>query len=195
MAARRRTRMLLTLAIVLGAHLALVWLLLLSHQLSVKSRAGSLQLVSIPPPALKTAPERGTTTQGLSADAPRRRNERIPAVPSISAPSSEENNAIHPTPDWNAELTLAAKNALANELAKKKHDADFAHVFPTQPKKPEQFAWDYAATHRVETLPQGGVLIHINDNCVLLIFPLPLVGCGIGKRPANGDLFKHMREK
>jgi hypothetical protein len=30
---------------------------------------------------------------------------------------------------------------------------------------------------------------------VLLIFPLPLIGCGIGKRPANGDLFNHMREK
>jgi hypothetical protein len=31
-------------------------------------------------------------------------------LPSIAAPSDEENNAIHPTPDWNAELKQAAKN-------------------------------------------------------------------------------------
>lgn len=195
MTTRRQARLLLTLSVVLAAHLVIVWLLLSSHQLSVKTRAGSLQLVWIPSPALKTAPERGTATRSARTGAPRHRNDRVPALPSIAAPSNEENNAIHPTPDWNAELTQAAKNALANELAKKKHDTDFAHVFPTQPKKPEQFAWDYAATHRVETLPQGGVLIHINDNCVLLIFPLPLFGCGIGKHPANGDLFEHMREK
>jgi hypothetical protein len=191
----RRRQWLLSLLIVLGAHLALVWPLLSSHLLSVKTRSGSLQLVWIPPPTLKTAPQRGTTTQSPSTGAPRHRNDRIPALPSIAAPSDEENNAIHPTPDWNAELKQAAKNALVNELDKRKHDTDFGHVFSTQPKMPEQFAWDYAATHRVEALPQGGVLIHINDNCVLLIFPLPLIGCGIGKRPANGDLFNHMREK
>jgi hypothetical protein len=179
---------------VLAVHLVLVWVLLSSHHFLVASRFGGIQLVWIAPPTLKTAPERGTTTERPSKDGPRHRNDRLPALPSNAAPANEENNAIHPTPDWNAELKLAAKNALANELAKKKHDADFAHVFPTQPQKPAQFAWDYAATHRVETLPQGGLLIHINDNCVLLIFPLPFVACGIGKRPANGDLFKPLQK-
>jgi hypothetical protein len=180
---------------VLGAHLAVVWLLMSSPLLSVKTRSGSLQLVWIPPPALlRTAPERGTTTRRPNNGGPRYRNDRIPALPSIAAPSNEENNVIRPSPDWNAELQLAAKNALANELAKKKHDTDFAHVFPTQRKKPEQFAWDYAATHRVESLPQGGLLINLSDNCVLLLLPLPFVGCGIGKRPANGDLFKPLQK-
>jgi hypothetical protein len=180
---------------VLAAHLVIVWLLMSSPLLPVKTRSGSLQLVWIPPPALKTAPEGGPTTQRPSNGGPRHRNARIPASPSIAAPANEENNAIHPIPDWNAELEQAAKNALANELAKKKHDTDFAHVFPTQPKKPEQFAWDYAATHRVESLPQGGLLINLSDHCVLLLFPLPLIGCGIGKRPANGDLFKNMHNQ
>jgi hypothetical protein len=90
--------------------------------------------------------------------------------------------------------TVGCENAVAKELAKKKHDNDFAHIFPAQPRKPPQFAWNYAATHRVETLPQGGILIHINDNCALLIFPLPFVGCGIGKLPANGNLFEHLHE-
>ncbi len=79
-------------------------------------------------------------------------------------------------------------------MASKQHEADFAHVFPTQPKMPEQFAWDYAATHRVEALPQGGLAIHINDNCVLLIFPLPFIGCAIGKKPANGGIFESMHK-
>ena len=107
----------------------------------------------------------------------------------------EENNAIHPTPDWFQELQLAGKDAVAKESEKKKHEADFAHIFPAQTEKPEQFAWNYAATHRVEALPQGGLAIHINDNCTLLIFPLPFIGCTIGKKPANGDLFESMHEK
>jgi hypothetical protein len=46
----------------------------------------------------------------------------------------------------------------------------------------------------VESLPQGGLLVHVNDNCVLLLFPLPFVGCAIGKIKTNGNLFEHMRD-
>jgi hypothetical protein len=153
-------------------------------------------LVWIPPPALsETAPGRGVTPEKPSKSIPHRRVERTPDLPgSIAPPSTAEDNAIHPAPDWNEELRLAAKNALANQLAQKRHELDFAHTFPTQPKTPPQFAWDYAATHRVEALPQGGMVIHLSDNCVLLLFPLPLVGCGIGKRPTNGNLFEHLHD-
>jgi hypothetical protein len=193
---RRQARLLVTLSIVLGIHVVVVWLLVSSPQLLVKTKSGSLQLVWIPQPALlKTAPENGTTTERERNPTPRRRNGRTPASPSIAPESNQEDNAIHSAPDWAEELKLAAKNALTNELAQKRHEMDFAHAYPTTPTKPPQFAWNYAATHRVEALPQGGLLIHINDNCVLLIFPLPFVGCGIGKLPANGDLFEHMREK
>lgn len=194
MTVRRQARLLLTLSLVLGAHLALVWLLLSSHHLLVKSRSGSLQLVWIP----RTAPsevalEPRETIQGPIKAIPQHRVDLTSDSPSTVAPPKEENNAIHP--DWSQELQLAAKDAVAKELEKKKHEADFGHVFAAQPKKPEQFAWNYAATHRVEALPQGGLAIHINDNCVLLIFPLPFVGCAIGKKPANGDLFESMHEK
>ena len=188
---QKRRQVSLTLFLVLGAHLAVLWLLMSSHQFSMKTRSGSLQLVWIVPPILKTTPQGRITTERPNNGGPRQRDDRLSASPSMAAPANEDDNAIHPTPDWNAELKLAAKNALSGELAKRKHDADFAHVFPAQPQKPAQFAWDYAATHRVETLPQGGLLINLSDNCVLLIFPLPFVACGIGKRPANGDLFKH----
>jgi hypothetical protein len=124
-------------------------LLVSSPQLLVKTKSGSLQLVWIPRPALpKTAPERGTTRERARNPAPRHRNDRILASPSTAPPSTEENNAIHPAPDWNEELRLAAKNALANELAQKRHEMDFAHAYPMPVKKPPQFAWDYAATHR-----------------------------------------------
>lgn len=195
MADHRQALLLVTLSIVLGVHLIIIWLLVSSPRLLVKTKSGSLQLVWIPRPALlDTAPERGTTTP-RPRTIPQQHLARPPALPSIAPRSNEEDNAIHPMPDWTEELHLAAKNAVANQLAQKRHELDFAHAFPTLPKKPQQFAWDYAATHRIEAIPGGGMLVHLNDNCVLILFPLPFVGCGIGKRPANGDLFEHQRDQ
>jgi hypothetical protein len=192
---RRQSRLLLTLSIVLGAHLVLVWLLASSHQLSVRIKSGSLELVWIArPPLLQSASERGTTEKPRFTPPPHR-VDRTPASPLMASPPIEENNAIHSGPDWTEELHRAAKETLAKELARKRHELDFAHAFPTQPKKTQEFAWDYAATHRVETIPEGGMLIHLSDNCVLVLMPLPIVGCGIGKRPANGDLFEHRRDQ
>ncbi|HEY6620904.1 MAG TPA: hypothetical protein VIY68_15265 [Steroidobacteraceae bacterium] len=195
MASRRQTRTLLTLATVLGAHLVVLWLLMSSHQFSMKARSEILQLVWVPQRPQSDLPlEPRATIQGPSKTVPRHRIDRMPDSPSIAPLPKEVDSATHPTPDWSQELQLAAKNAVAKELERKKHEADFTHVFPTQPKKPPQFAWNYAATHRIEALPQGGLVIHINDNCALLIFPLPFIGCSIGKRPANGDLFEHLHD-
>ena len=192
---RRQTRLQLTLLTVLGLHLIVVWLLVSSPQLSIKTKSGSLQLLWIARPLLsEAAPERGTKTEKPTNSSARHRVDRRPKSPSIAPRSNDEDNAIHPAPDWTAELQLVAKHAVAKELAQKRHELDFAHAFPLQPKKSQQFAWDYAATHRIEAIPGGGILVHLNDNCVLIIFPLPLIGCGIGKLPANGDLFEHRRD-
>jgi hypothetical protein len=180
---------------VLGVHLIVVWLLVSSAQLSLKIRSGSLQLVWISRPTpSETAPEGKTATQKARKTLPHHLVDRTPAPPSIAPRSTDEDHTIHPSPDWTEELHLAARDAIAEELAQKRHELDFAHAFPTQPKTPQQFAWDYAATHRIEAIPGGGMLVHINDNCVLIIFPLPFIGCGIGKRPANGDLFEHRHD-
>jgi hypothetical protein len=195
MAMRRQTRLQLTLSMVLGLHLIFIWLLVSSPQLSIKTKSGSLQLVWITRPVLSdTASERETKTERPTNPSPRHRVERTAKLPSIAPRSNEEDNAIHPAPDWTEELQLVANDAVAKELAQKRHEMDFAHAFPVQPKKSQQFAWDYAATHRIEAIPGGGLVVHINDNCVLLIFPLPLIGCGIGKHPANGDLFEHRHD-
>lgn len=145
-----------------------------------------------PPVLSKTAPEHGTMTQNARNIASRHRADR--KLSSITPRSTEEDNAIHPAPDWAEELELAAKHAVANQLAQKRHELDFAHAYPTTPTKPPQFAWDYAATHRIEAMPEGGMLVHLGDRCVLVLFPLPLVGCGIGTPRANDDLFEHMHD-
>ena len=192
---RRQTRLRLTLSMVLGLHLIVVWLLVSSPQLSIKTKSGSLQLVWIARPMLsEVATERGTKTEKPTNSSPGHRVDRMPKLPSIAPRSNDEDNAIHPAPDWTEELQLVAKDAIAKESAKKRHELDFAHAFPVQPEKSQQFAWNYAATHRVEAIPGGGLAVHLNDNCVLLIFPLPLIGCGIGKHPANGDLFEHRHD-
>lgn len=186
-------RLLLTLSLVLVAHLIVVGFLLSSRQRLRRTSSDDLQWVWIP---------RETSLAEMSSDRkPAQRaakripqHEHPPPALSISPETHEDNNAITLSPDWSEELQLAAKNAVAKELAKKKHESDFSHIFPTQPKTPERFAWDYAATHRVEAIPGGGIAVHINDNCVLVLLPLPIIGCGIGTHPANGGLFEHMHD-
>jgi hypothetical protein len=40
----------------------------------------------------------------------------------------------------------------------------------------------------------GALVVHINDNCEFVMTPLPFLFCRPGKRPANGDLFEHMKD-
>lgn len=60
----------------------------------------------------------------------------------------------------------------------------------TVPQPQQSFGWDKAATQRLEVLPQGGILIRITDNCQLVLMPLPLGGCRLGKTKPRGDLFE-----
>lgn len=196
MASRRRALLLVTLSMVMGVHLVIIWLLMSSHRLVVKTKSGSLQLVWVPRPAsIDVASEREATTPRPNTSLAPNRAARTGAPAPITPRANEEDNAIHPTPDWTEELHLSAKNAVASQLAQQRHELDFAHAFPAAPHTPPQFAWDYAATHRIEALPEGGILVNLSDNCVLVLFPLPFVGCGIGKRPVNGDLFEHLHDQ
>ena len=187
---RRWARLSCTIAGVLGFHVALIWLFLAtSREYSVRAQSQGLEFVRVSPPAV---PQKAT----LKVRAP---DEVIPQrrpAPSseIAPPPIEGNNAIQPKPDWANELTRAATDMAAKELERKPKDFGFPHSSPAPREKPPQFGWDYAATHRVESIPEGGIVIHLNDNCVLLLFPLPLAGCGIGRRKANGDLFQHMHD-
>jgi len=43
-------------------------------------------------------------------------------------------------------------------------------------------------------LPDGGMLINLNDRCVIVFTPFPFPFCGLGKKPANSHLFDHLHD-
>jgi len=120
------------------------------------------------------------------------------AVQPESQPQSTAITAPSTAPDWRNELQIAANNQLARQQYQHQHPSplaphDFTGVTPGKPHKPE-FGWDYAATHRVEEIPTGGLLININDRCVMVWMIIPFAACRIGKIPARGDLFDHLKD-
>ena len=81
----------------------------------------------------------------------------------------------------------------AEDAAERRANALTAHVKPLEPPRvPEEvFAWDYAATHRLVPLSGGGFAVSLNDNCQLVVLPLPFIGCVLGKRQVNGALLEN----
>jgi hypothetical protein len=72
---------------------------------------------------------------------------------------------------------------------------DFSGVKPgSTDDSRERFAWDHSATHRIEEIPGGGLLVNLNDRCVIALVPFPFPMCRIGKLRANGKLFNHMKD-
>jgi hypothetical protein len=154
-------------------------------------------------PVLTTGPE-----PKKSVERPSRASARRSAATTLPAPSASvqpesqpESTAITaPTtaPDWRNELQITANNQLARQQYQHQHPSplaphDFPGVTPGEAHK-SQFGWNHAATHRVEELPTGGLLININDRCVIVWAILPFMGCRIGKIPARGDLFEHLKD-
>ncbi|HXI46964.1 MAG TPA: hypothetical protein VNH39_00140 [Steroidobacteraceae bacterium] len=127
------------------------------------------------------------------------RDTQLVIIPTPAPPESDKPAAPI---DWNAEAELAIKQhaelAMATPpraLDKHGAGADFnGGLGPDRGKKPE-FAWDRTHTQRIEPIEGGGMLIRLSDHCVLVVFPLPFVGCGIGKIPVRGDLFDHMHDE
>jgi hypothetical protein len=124
----------------------------------------------------------------------------------IAIPTPDQQPAAadkNPAPiDWNREAELAIKQQAELAMATppralNKHGAgaDFnGGLGPDREGKPE-FGWDRSHTQRVESLEGGGLLIHINDRCVVVLLPFPLPFCGIGKIPVRGDLLDHMHDE
>ncbi|MFL6601478.1 MAG: hypothetical protein ACJ8R9_09110 [Steroidobacteraceae bacterium] len=117
--------------------------------------------------------------------------QREPAANAITAPAA---------PDWRHELQIAANNAIESQERRRHQTSplaphDFSGVKPgsTDDSKP-RFGWNHAATHRIEEIPTGGLLINISDRCVIAWAILPLAFCRIGKIPVRGDLFEHMQD-
>jgi len=128
------------------------------------------------------------------------RDTQIVTIPPPAQPPAADNP---PAPiDWRREAELASKQQA--ELARAtppraldKHGAgaDFNGGLGPDREGKSEFGWDRSHTHRVESLEGGGLLIHINDRCVVVLIPFPLPFCGIGKIPVRGDLLDHMHDE
>jgi hypothetical protein len=176
--------------LVCALHGVLGWYLVATSRLrTLNPQAGGLQLVMIAPtPVAVPIAKPPIRPPTVSRTAPQR-----VVAPSPEAESSPPSTAITPPVDWNAEQSLAGRAASGIDAQHPLRDFGVPARPPTTADYP-QFDWDYARTHRVESIPQGGVIIHLNDNCVLVLSPLPLALCSPFKHEANGELFKHMRD-
>jgi hypothetical protein len=188
---RPRSQVFSIAAAVLALHATLCWLLL-SGARGVRMPRGSqsLEIVLLAPaaptPSRRSLPERAGRSPSKSTAA-------SPSAP--AAPEPEPDGAIHPRIDWDAELAraaaAAADAAAAGAARPKPRDFGFPAAEAPPAKRP-QFGWDYAATHRIQPIDGGGLLVNLNDNCVMVFLPLPFVFCKPGHKPANGELFRHM---
>lgn len=102
-----------------------------------------------------------------------------------------------PNIDWQEESRIAAARAaqgLEADRRRKEHldvDPRFARPAPRAP----EFGWDQSRIHRVESLPAGGMVIHLNDRCSLTLSGLLIPMCKLGKIEARGDLFDHIGDR
>jgi hypothetical protein len=179
---------------VLALHAALCWLLLQkTRALAAPEVSQDLELLLIPPPPGRSpeADERQIKKPRVPNTANPRAATRGASVPQPN-PAPPPNNAITPPIDWPAELAREAAAAAAAQPESRFKDFGPPRRAPPASKAPE-FAWDRNHTHRVES-GGGALVVHLNDNCGFVLTPLPFVFCGLGKRPANGDLFGHMRD-
>lgn len=184
--------------IVLG-HAALVWLAQRNLMRIPEHWDEPLVLFQVAPRVTPPAALRTPVTTPPQPPAPR------PAATALRP----ESTAVPATPgversrwdiDWSAEAALAAQHQIELAAAPKPRSLDDHHGHNHHDgaglnyKDAQEFGWNYAATHRVESY--GGLpLIHVGDRCVVVfLLILPTFGCGIGEIPVDGDLFKHMRD-
>jgi hypothetical protein len=195
---QKSARRLLVITVVAALHAGVCWVLLkATWPLKIGTTASSLELTYLtlgmpesvarrPAPAARSQPVR------QSVATPALNQPRPLSQPSAAAPA-EEDNAIHPPVDWANELNRTAREVASGTSAPQPRVFGAPHVAPAPPAKAPEFGWSYSRTHRVETGP-GGTAVHLGDHCVIAFTPLPFPVCKLGKKEANGDLFKHMRD-
>jgi hypothetical protein len=195
---RGRVQVSSIIALIVALHLTVLWFLLATSRVMVRrSESQGLEIVFLarPPASVEqiSSAQQKPSEHERHRMPPRREASESPLPTQRTARPEQESTAIQAPIDWAAELSQAVKAASADSAAQSPRDFGFPHLPRAKPKTP-QFEWDYAATHRVEQIAGGGLLVNLSDRCVLVFFPLPLVGCGIGTKTANGDLLKHMSD-
>jgi hypothetical protein len=197
----RRSSAIAVIAVVAALHIAVCWMFLeatrppkissleVTYLTLVMPESVSRRPAQPPPPP--PPPRRSPPTPPVSRPPPRSQP-NAPAPGEVPAPGKED-NAIHAPINWANELNRTARESASGESAPRPREFGAPHIAPTPPAKPPEFGWSHSRTHRMERGP-GSVGIHLGDHCVIALAPLPSVVCSPGKKEANGDLFKHMRD-
>jgi hypothetical protein len=173
-------------------HVLAYWATSSTINVPIAHKATAFEWVFISPPRA-AEPIRSTTGDvGMRSATP-------PLAPTpLTTPFASPDDSPHDLPtgqsatDWNSELERAAKSTASGDESAQRRDFGFPHRAPST--KTPTFDWDRVHTHRVEIGPEGGVIIHLSDNCVMVFMPLPFALCGIGKKEANGHLLDHMND-
>ena len=186
------------LAVVVAVHAGVLALLIAetrSRLVHGDAQPPPLLLLLLPSPGRPTAAE---ASSGAAARADRLRS-RAPAARAVDVPPTAPPAVPGTAIDWAAQ----AEGAAAREVEADEQRARQARALAPKPsptfavraQRPE-FHWDYARTHRVEPLPGLETVIHLSDECAVVLFVvIPFAGgCALEKAPVRGDLFEHMHD-
>lgn len=195
MSSRAASPRVLVLATVVAAHAgALLGLLAETRTRQLRGQAEARPLLVM---LLEPRERRASAVSMRAAEAPR--------APRFGPPQEAEPETLPPatpasgaTIDWAAEATASA----ARQIEADERHARQARALAPQPSpmfaappKRHEFPWDYARTHRVEAVAGLGTVIHLNDQCVLVLFAIiPMLGCTVDKPRVRGDLFEHVHD-
>ena len=179
----------LLLTLVVGAHVFIISMLNIGRPSAREpSSNDEITLAFISFPASEIEP-----TQPSSAASPARaRREPRRADPQTVTPTGIVGEPIAPSVDWFEQGQRVAAGIAVDEPSPPR-------AFGTVPSRPEtvspanSFAWDKVHTQRFEAVAEGGMLVRLSDNCQLVITPLPIGGCALGKQKARGDLFDELK--
>lgn len=178
------------------AHVVLIALLMTSprRDRSEPIEAPRMVLVFIEPEARRVPDEPlRSSAPSLHLPAPTVPVEVPPIEPGNAITVAPEEAAPPPSIDWQQESRSAAARAAETLETERRRQGKFAPDprFARPTPRPE-FGWDQSKTHRIQSLPEGGTVIHLNDRCSLTLNGFIIPMCKLGKIPARGDLFDHI---
>ena len=179
------------------AHVALVALLMHSPRRDTRDVVNESRMVVVflePEPPVLAAPVSQSPAPRVTIKTP-----PVDLGSAITLPPHEEVEAPAnpPSIDWQEESRTAAERAAAGLEAerRRKRNVDVDPRFARPAPRTPEFGWDQSKIHRVESLPAGGLLIHLNDRCSLSLSGFLIPMCKLGKIEARGDLFDHIGDR
>jgi hypothetical protein len=152
-------------------------------------------------PAAKVDPSATDKTDHRSAVPQRARRADTPAPLQEPAPAADLESGHAPQAiDWAREARQAAEDEInAEERAARAAPGLSGHrktprsLAPAAPPQP-QFAWSHASTHRLESVPGGGIILNLTDRCAIVFSYMLIPVCRLGPMEPRGDLLQHMHD-